>query len=164
MLKRPLFALTVAAPLLLAASAASASPTFPAAVQSHLSLTYTPACAICHTNGVTGTGTVNTPFGKSMRNRGLAAGNDGSVGTALDKLEADNVDSDGDTVLDIDELVMGTNVNVKDKGAAPSAGGPELAYGCGAQIAPRAVDPTAGLAALAAAVALGAAFARRRRR
>ena len=47
-----------------------------------------------------------------MRARGLVAQNLGSLDTALDALAAENTDSDGDGVPDIDELKAGTDPNV----------------------------------------------------
>lgn len=104
------------------------------------------SCALCHTNGVTGFGTVNTLFGTAMRARGLTGGaNTASVGTALDKLAADAFDGDGDGVTDVAELMAGTNPNTFDgtatDGGTGGGGGtttevPALKYGCGAAVVP----------------------------
>ena len=131
-LARPL-----AAVLLLAAAPALASQIFPAAVQTHLTLTYTPACALCHFNGVTGYGTVTTPFGKTLMARGALAGNEASMLGALDAMQTAATDSDGDGVSDIQELKNGTDPNVA-QGADGGVGVvlPPIKYGCGASVAP----------------------------
>ena len=119
--------LALAAVALIARSA-NASPVFPPEIQNHLSLSYQPSCATCHLNGVTGFGTVTTPFGVSMRSRGLVASSTASLDTALDALAAEMKDSDGDGVDDINELKADTDPNVAG-GSAGSALTPK--YGCG---------------------------------
>ena len=83
---------------------AHGSSIYPPEVRAHLSLSYTPACTLCHETESGGFGTVTTPFGRSMMARGLVAQNLGSLDTALDALAAEHTDSDGDGVPDIDEL------------------------------------------------------------
>jgi hypothetical protein len=107
------------------AGTAFASPPFPPEIRTHLSLSQTPDCSLCHVNGQTGFGTVNTPFGKSMRARGLLAGSIASLDTALDALAAERTDSDGDGTPDIDELKAGTDPNVAGGGSFPPP-----TYGC----------------------------------
>jgi len=109
----------------LGGGAAHASSIYPPEIRNHLSLSYTPDCSVCHANGQTGFGTVTTPFGTSMRSRGLVAQNIGSLDTALDALAAERKDSDGDGVPDIDELKAGTNPNVAGGGDVPPP-----SYGC----------------------------------
>jgi hypothetical protein len=109
----------------LLAGTAIASPPFPPEIRAHLSLSQTPDCSLCHVNGQTGFGTVNTPFGKSMRARGLLAGSIASLDTALDALAAERTDSDGDGTPDIDELKAGTDPNVAGGGSFPPP-----TYGC----------------------------------
>jgi len=129
-----LAALTALSISLLVASNASASPNFPDVVKSTLSLSYLPPCTLCHEGGRTGAGTVTTPFGRAMRDRGAVSGDTGSVAAALTKLGADKVDSDGDGTTDVDELKRGTDPS--SKGGA-SLDTPEIGYGCGAQVAGR---------------------------
>ncbi|HUM12164.1 MAG TPA: hypothetical protein VLT82_14560 [Myxococcaceae bacterium] len=119
-MRRALVAITV-----LAGGLAHASSTFPAEVRSHLGLSYTPDCSLCHANGQTGFGTVTTPFGTSMRARGLVAQNIASLDTALDALNAEHKDSDGDGTPDIDELKAGADPNVAGGGNVPPP-----TYGC----------------------------------
>ncbi len=68
---------------------------------------------------------MTTPFGTSMRARGLVAQNTQSLDTALDALAAEHTDSDGDGVGDIDELKAGTNPNSAGGGVVPPP-----TYGC----------------------------------
>jgi hypothetical protein len=134
----PFLFLTVA----LGARTAGATGNFPGAIQRDLSLSYSPECSLCHSGGVTSSGTVGTPFGKSMKARGLVPSDEGSLQAALDRMTQEKVDSDHDGVSDIDELKAGTDPNVPGAGQ----GGPT--YGCSS--APRgAVSPLAWLAALA---------------
>ena len=143
---------------------AAASPTYPNLVQQHLSLSYAPPCSLCHQNGVTGYGTVTTPFGKSMRAAGLVAEDPASLNAALDQLAANNTDSDGDGVPDIQELVAGTDPN--GPGSLRSSRVPDPAYGCGATMAPTGPSRGAGLAfsGLLLAVLAGVPLRRRARR
>ncbi len=118
-MRRVLLAIT-----LLAGGLAHGSSIYPPEVKAHLSLSYTPACTVCHTVPTGGYGTATTPFATSMRNRGLVAQNIASLDTALDALAAEKTDSDHDGVPDIDELKAGTDPNVAGGNAAP------LSYGC----------------------------------
>lgn len=112
---------------LLASGAATASPPFPGGIESDLQLSYSPQCAICHAGGVTGYGTVHMPFGTAMRERGLVPEDLSSLATALERMKADGVDSNGNGVPDVDELKAGADPNA----GAPGAGDPPQ-YGCSA--------------------------------
>lgn len=105
-----------------------ATPNFPAVVESELNLVARPGCELCHSGGVTGRGTVNTPFGKSMRDRGLSASNEASLKTAIAALTAEKTDSDGDGKGDIDELKADEDPNVSSAGGGTPVEAPE--YGC----------------------------------
>ncbi len=145
---------------------ARATPNFPDAIKTHLMLAAAPPCSICHNGGITGRGTVTTPFGKSMRAHGLVAFDETSLVAALDQLTGPPAtDSVGDGTSDIDDLKAGRNPNVPDGdgGANVHVEEPVIpAYGCGAHVVPtRDVgDPWAALGALLVASAL---LANRRR-
>lgn len=109
--------------LFLVTRRAAATPDFPGVVAEHLQLATTPGCELCHA-GTQGRGTVTTPFGVSMRSRGAQAYDNDSIKTALDALAAENTDSDGDGVPDIQELKEGTDPN----GSGTETIKPE--YGC----------------------------------
>ena len=156
-------ALAAAAALTLIAVPARATPNFPSAVASHLGLATSPDCTLCHV-GPTQIGTVVTPFGTSMRARGLVLYDEKSLTTALDALAAERKDSDGDGTPDIDELRAGTDPNTAGDGTGP-AGTPapdEPRYGCGAHVAPSARAPGAIVSLMLASVFT--ALARRRAR
>lgn len=146
---------------------ANATPNFPDEIAAHLMLQGSPACAICHQGGNTGVGTVTTPFGKSMRARGLVPFDLGSLDKALDLMASGKVDSLGDGTPDIDDLKAGRDPNVPDGdgGANVHVETPIVpAYGCGNHVAPSSdADPLGALAALAASAALVASRLRRRR-
>jgi hypothetical protein len=109
----------------LAGGLAHGSSIYPPEVRAHLSLSYTPACTLCHETESGGFGTVTKPFGKSMMARGLVAQNLGSLDTALDALAAEHTDSDHDGVGDIDELKAGADPNVAGGGSVTPP-----SYGC----------------------------------
>ncbi|MEP7126749.1 MAG: hypothetical protein ABJE95_37815 [Byssovorax sp.] len=156
------FASTAAlAGTLLFAGAASASPNYPDTVKSHLSLGSAPECALCHSGGMTGLGTVNTLFGTTARTKyNLTPGDTALLTSVLDKMKADGVDSDGDMVGDIDELIAGTDPNVAGGGKVVAK--PDLTYGCAATVAPGGPIPSSG-AALGLALVAAIAVVRRRR-
>jgi hypothetical protein len=132
----------VLATALLAGCLAHASSIYPPEIRAHLGLSYTPDCSVCHANGQTGFGTVTTPFGTSMRSRGLVSQNIASLDTALDALAAERTDSDHDGVPDIDELEAGSDPNVAGGGSVPPP-----SYGCfdvtGQAASPLALLPVA---------------------
>src|SRR2546428_12533570 len=101
------------AAVLLAALGARASAGYPTAIVEHLAIFYSPPCSLCHVEGKTGPGTAETPFARSARAHGLAGGDVRLVGTALDALARDGIDSDPDGVTDIQELLAGTAPNLK---------------------------------------------------
>jgi hypothetical protein len=109
----------------LAGGLAQGSSIYPPEVRAHLSLSYTPACTLCHETESGGFGTVTTPFGKSMMARGLVAQNIASLDTALDALAAEHTDSDHDGVPDIDELKAQTDPNAAGGGSVTPP-----SYGC----------------------------------
>ena len=121
--------------LLVASVPALASPTFPADIRSHVGTPKTPACSLCH-DGTPGIGTATSPFAASMKMRGLVANDVGSLNAALDALDCEKTDSDGDGVPDIDELRRGWDPNLPNKAdgtVVPGATRPQVlvpTYGC----------------------------------
>lgn len=108
------------------ASVAHASDTFPAFIADELQALREPSCSVCHSGGTTGRGTVGTPFGKAMRERGLTARNQESLRVALEAIEAAQLDSDADEISDVDELIEGTDPNLRAGQAPPTP----IRYGC----------------------------------
>lgn len=108
-----------------AADRADATPGFPDAISRELALSAPPPCATCHAGGVTRRGTVTTPFGTTMRSRGLQAYDEASLKRALAALSAEKKDSDEDGTPDIEELKAGDDPNVAAGDSLPP---PE--YGC----------------------------------
>ena len=140
------------------ARTAHAMPTFPAAVQRDLSAMSRPACTVCHDNPSGGLGTVTTNFGMYLRSRGLVAYDEPSLQTALDAARAEQHDSNGDGIDDVDALTEGLDPNAAGAGQGGSRGPP--GYGCGGRIAPGfGLDGSLGAAV---AVLFGAAARRRR--
>jgi uncharacterized protein (TIGR03382 family) len=148
--------LVIALVLLGAAPAALATPNFPGAIRANLGAVASPACAVCHAGGVTGRGTVTTPFGAAMRARGLVAYDETSLTAALAALTQDNVDSNGDGVADVDALKQGLDPNVG------GSSGPVPEYGCVGSVA--GGTHGAGVYAALAGVVLVALRRRRRAR
>jgi hypothetical protein len=138
------------------AARADATPNFPAAIARELGASSSPDCSVCHEDGRVGRGTVNTPFGRAMRARGLMAYDERSLASALDQMEADRVDVDGDGVLDVDAMRGGQSPNGAGK---PESTTPE--YGCVGRVSPSR-QPDAALVGLFLAVALGVLLVRRR--
>jgi len=123
--KRKPVALALIVALGLVAPLSSASPSYPALIQQQLNLNSVPPCTICHRDNNGGIGTVVTPFGRALMGLGLRGGSDpASLANALNRAKAEGLDSGGDGIPDIQELMAG-----KD----PSAGGgglPQPMYGC----------------------------------
>jgi hypothetical protein len=138
---------------------ARASATYPAALAAAANMPCVPPCTICHANNSGGIGTAIKPFATSMKGAGLMPKDDSLIPPALDNLKSQKIDSDGDGVIDVEELAAGDDPNTK--GAGNICGGPT--YGCGARIEPRGeLDGGAAVLALATAAAL-LALGRRRR-
>ncbi len=130
--------------VLLLAAPAFATPTFPAVLEARFGVAPSEGCAVCHTGSGTGANTVNTPFGRALRMRGLQPHDETSLAAALDALADGAVDSDGDGVADVAELMAGTSPNL----ANPASGGggpdpvvvlPPAQFGCGAAVVPELI-------------------------
>ena len=149
--------------LFVLAAPAVAKPTFPVDVKTDLQnqipgYAYPfdpPPCRVCHIQGTTGAGTIQTPFGISMLAHGMSGDKDSLV-TALTALSKLDVDSDGDGVPDVQELAI-KNTDPNTPAGGELAGDPS--YGC----AVLGGASPAGLPALMTATAL-LWLARRRRR
>ena len=167
-----LFALVV-----LEAGAASASATFPAVLRDYPEAgmqreggeSCTPSCEVCHSNPTGGFGTVTTPFGVSLFEAGLRAGDEDSLVDALDQLLMEETDSDEDGVSDIDEISNPSPSseldpsgawNPNEVGAKPAICEDIPRYGCGARLSPESASWPAGIFA---GLTVGLLFWRRRR-
>ena len=140
-----LFAATaLAAVAFLAPTPGQATPNFPPKIAEYLGASRTPACRICHVNGVTGLNTVNTTFGKNLRERGVVPYDEASLIAGLERMRAERIDSSGARgTSDIDVLKAGGDPNSK----TPSADLDDPVYGCGATFA-RPVAPNEALGLL----------------
>lgn len=123
---KALVALPFVALVLASGGEAAATPKFPSVIQRELKLAGEPACALCHSGGETRRGTVTTPFGATMRSRGLVAYSEPSLVTALQAITAEKKDSDGDGTPDVAELQAGSDPNLAAGEDLPDP--PE--YGC----------------------------------
>jgi hypothetical protein len=144
----------VLAVVLVVARNAAAMNTYPAEIQTHLGLNYTPPCTLCHAT-MAGGGPMATKFGQSMVAAGLTV-NFATLDTALDTLNKNQTDSDGDGVPDIQALKAGLD---------PSTGSnsvPAERYGCGARISTGTVQKRGELSIALAALSLGLLVHRRR--
>jgi hypothetical protein len=133
--------LAIATALGLIATPARAVAEFPGEIRSHLGLDYMPPCSICHATA-SGGGPMAKPFGIAMQQRGLMAGDLGSLDRALDQMQTDKVDSNGNGVTDIQDLRNGVDPN--DPGNL-SLTGPTPQYGCRVAVPGRAPEHSWGL-------------------
>jgi MYXO-CTERM domain-containing protein len=131
---------------------ARAKPEFPPDIARHLSATEAPACSVCHLEGKTGGITVVTPFAFALRAHGFTDSTS-TLNAALDQMDTDGTDSDGDGVSDVAELRAGTDPNSPVPGATTA----DPRYGC-------EIVSSGGHAGWAGLVAIFAAVVLRRRR
>jgi hypothetical protein len=152
------------------ARSAHASITYPPALAEAIAAQYptakvkcVPQCTACHLTTAGGPGSMNK-FGLTLEKYGLLSANHDLVAPALMALGAvmPPVDTDGDGVSDIDEIIAGDSPSL----AAPDGVGqfcPDIKYGCGAHIA--AAPPVDRLGLFSAGlVVLSFAVVRRQRR
>ncbi len=137
----------------LLASTAFALPNYPDEIAADLGMPCTPTCDLCHSSAAGG-GVPTTPFGTAMINRGMTT-DMASLAMALDMMVSDAVDSDGDTIIDTEELAQGMNPNGGTDYCADGQVGPT--YGCLSSAG------TARGGLFAALLGLGAMLLRRRR-
>ncbi len=144
-------------------SLASASDSYPGALQEALDMSCPPPCTVCHADSSGGLGTVyvedgGRAFGEAMMEIGLLeAKKPGMLREALELLEQAGVDSDGDGVTDVAALRAGLDPN-----AGGSVCGPT--YGCGASVAPRRPSSSPDALALGAAACVALTLLRLRKR
>jgi len=120
------------APALLLAmpGVAQADPTYPAEIQSHLGLSFTPQCTLCHATNNGGLGTISTQFGRALQSKGLTS-NTATLAPALDALNSASTDSNGDGIPDIQQLKKRIDPNT----GLPLSNVEQEQFGCGGQIA-----------------------------
>lgn len=138
MTKAHRFGLAAATGLLLVSSNLWASMAFPEAIQKELGLADVPppapGCRICHRDDNGMLKTVTKPFGQAMMKAGATATSVPKMLDALRSLDARGIDSDADTIPDVEELREGTDPNAKTALAMPpGAGG---AGGAAAEVPP----------------------------
>lgn len=138
--------------LILYTAAAFAMSDFPNAVADELGMPCTATCDLCHSSS-SGGGTPTQAFGLAMMDRGLTA-DSSTIAGALDLMVADAVDSDGDGLIDTEELARGRNPNGGADYCAAGESGPT--YGC--------LSTTGGARGGLLVAALGLGLLLRRRR
>lgn len=109
--------------LFVLAGQAHARGSIPGAIKTHVGLDAAPACTLCHSAPSGGSGTATKPFVLAMFDANFVVSDKNSVGPALDALESDGSDVDGDGVGDVQELRDGTDPNVADAVATSSSSG-----------------------------------------
>jgi len=116
-MRRLLASLAALAALLPAVAHATSS--FPEIVKRETGAPELPFCDLCHAQGITGRGTVTTPFGVYMRSQGLVANQSNSLTKALATNKAAGSDVDGDGTGDWQELSVGRDPNEADTPPPP---------------------------------------------
>lgn len=130
--------------LLLAIHPSLASSGYPAELEDYLALACRPPCTVCHESASGGTGTATREFAVALQERGLEGASDLELlRAAIDAMQSDGADSDGDDAPDLQELADGTDPN---PGGSSFCAVPTPIYGC-------ATAPSAELAAVLAGLA-----------
>ena len=170
--RRTLLARNLLAAILFAGTSALAHPSYPGSIQTFLNVPCDISseahkrCTLCHATNVGGPGNLRIPgMGKNLEdNCELSGSNPDMLIPALQCAEANNQDTDGDLIPDIQELRDGTDPNVAGASVCGGAANDPPKYGCFARVASRGpVDGVAGAGALATLL-IGAALLRRRAR
>ncbi len=158
--------------LMLLSSVVLASGDYPKELATYVGGPVDPAkndaqCIYCHSSKFGG-GTPTQKFGKAMVMKGLTGGTMiPLLKTAIDALKTDMTDSDGDGVIDYDEIKNGTNPNMADAVVMPPADSGVVSGADGGVGGPKPTDPGFGCNIAGFPVVLGAlagfVLARRRR-
>ena len=122
-------------------AAAKASLLYPDTVMNELGLEEQPECILCH-QGQSGQlgreGTATKPFAETLKRFGAQGDDSDSLARALGRIGS--TDSDGDQVSDIEELVGGSDPNVRDVEPPP----PGPADGAGGEAGSGALETSTG--------------------
>lgn len=109
-----------------------ASANFPKEVKDQFAMSAEPACVLCHASEEGGDKTVVTPFGRSLLQAGALGDADvASLRRALETMDQQGIDSDGDGAPDTYELEQGSDPNVADVGSGGAAGATDDGSGPG---------------------------------
>jgi len=142
-------------------SVAHATQRYPSTIYYHLypsfadagKPAYYPPCSVCHVRGSTGAGTAQTPFALSLKARGLQAKDNVTLTNALDAMQRDGVDSDGDGIPDIQELLDDTDPNTPGDVSLTGESGPNSGCGGGHKANSAGNTPAAAIGLLLLALA-----------
>lgn len=126
---RATLSIAIAATLGLAATQASASPEFPAALSKAAEMKCVPQCTVCHTTNPGQSGTARQPFAIAMIGHGLLPGNPMLVDVAFTALKNDQ----NPTYQAMVTALTGNFDPNYDASLGQLACGPS--YGCGAHVA-----------------------------
>jgi MYXO-CTERM domain-containing protein len=150
-----------------------ASQDYPPVFTAQWHLARDPACTICHTTDLGGTGTATKLFARSLQQQGLGASDPSLLASLLEQTKLCQTDSDGDGVSDFVEISNATSGTGDSQFADPNDGtgaptslcgdvydGPIPRTGCA--VRPSASPDSHGW--LSAVALLGLLSARRKRR
>jgi hypothetical protein len=103
--------------VLLSASSVHAEPDFPAAIQTAAGIPCEPPCTLCHTTSPGTLQTATKAFAITLLGSGLLPTHPETMTAAVATLRTKKVDTDGDGVIDVDELAAGTDPSNPQPGA-----------------------------------------------
>jgi hypothetical protein len=140
--------------ILLITSSAQAEPEFPAAIQAAAGMPCGPPCTLCHTSSPGTAQTAKKEFAFTVIKNGLVPNHPESLTAVVANLRADKTDTDGDQIIDVDELAAGSDPS----NPRPNADMCGPLYGCAggriAKVPPRPADRAPWLFASALALLL----------